>query len=230
MNLSFTGPGAHYFYGSTIWASQNELGKVIIGGSGYSNNPVFISYNHGQSFQNFSDGLPNTMVFEIDGTLTDQVLFAATELGPYAYVDGEDEWINIMGFSAPDQTYWSLEYVPEIHTARFGTYGRGIWDFIIDESVNIPGDINFDDIINITDNVLLVYLIVGLTDPTVEEGLAADFNSDGITNVFDIIQDVNLILGTSFSQSVDWLEENFPQLEVRERLNKLGYDYGYNNK
>ena len=34
---------------------------------------------------------------------------------------------------------------------------------------------------------------------------------------------VNIILGTSFSQSVDWLEENFPQLEVRERLQRLGY-------
>ena len=68
------------------------------------------------------------MVFKIDGTLTDQVIFAATELGPYAYTDEQGEWINIMGLSAPDQTYWSLEYVPEIHTARFWYYGRGIWD------------------------------------------------------------------------------------------------------
>ena len=88
-----------------------------------------------------------------------------------------------------------------------------------------PGDINFDDIINITDIVLLVNIIVGLVEPTDEEGLAADFNEDGITNVLDIIQIVNLILGTSFSQSVDWLEENFPQLEVRERLQRLGYNY-----
>ena len=88
-----------------------------------------------------------------------------------------------------------------------------------------PGDINFDDIINITDIVLLVNIIVGLVGPTVDEASAGDFNSDGITNVLDIIQIVNLILGTTFSQSIDWLEENFPQLEVRERLNKLGYGY-----
>ena len=32
---------------------------------------------------------------------------------------------------------------------------------------------------------------------------------------------VSEILGTSFSQSVDWLEENFPELKTKERLSKL---------
>ena len=77
-----------------------------------------------RTFKIFSQGLPNTMVFKIDGTLTDQVIFAATELGPYAFTDEQGEWINIMGLSAPDQTYWSLEYVPESILARFGTYGE----------------------------------------------------------------------------------------------------------
>ena len=83
--------------------------------------------------------------------------------------------------------------------------------------------INFDDIINITDIVLLVNIILGIAEPTVEESLAADYNSDGITNVLDVIQIVNIILGTTFAQSVDWLEENFPQLDVRGRLQQLGY-------
>ena len=47
LNLSFTGPDAHYFYGSTIWPSQTQLGKVYIGGSGYSNPAVYYSENHG---------------------------------------------------------------------------------------------------------------------------------------------------------------------------------------
>ena len=67
--IRFSGPESHYFYGSSIYPSNQTLGKVLIGGSGYSNNPVYITHNHGQNFQNFSQGLPNTMVFKIDGTL-----------------------------------------------------------------------------------------------------------------------------------------------------------------
>jgi hypothetical protein len=47
-------------------------------------------------------------------------------------------------------------------------------------------------------------------------------NQDGILNVLDVIQVVSEILGTTFAESVEWLEENFPQLNTRERLNKLG--------
>ena len=192
ISLGFSGPESHYFYGSTIYPSNQILGKVVIGGSGYSNSPVFISYNHGQSFQNFSQGLPNTMVFEIDGTLTDEVIFAATELGPYAYVDGQEEWSSIMGLSAPDQTYWSLEYVPEIHTARFGTYGRGIWDFIIDENIDVLyGDINEDETINIQDVILLINIILNESNFIVE----GDINQDQTIDVIDVVLLVNMILG-----------------------------------
>jgi len=119
------------------------------------------------------------------------VLFAATELGPYAYVDGEDEWINIMGLTAPDQTYWSLEYVPEINTARFGTYGRGIWDFIIDENIDLLyGDINQDTIINIQDVISLINIILDDSDFMV----VADMNQDDMIDVIDVVLLVNFIL------------------------------------
>ena len=46
-------------------------------------------------------------------------------------------------------------------------------------------------------------------------------NQDGILNILDVIQLVSEILGTTFSQSVQWLEENFPELNTKERLSKL---------
>ena len=49
----------------------------------------------------------------------------------------DNQWEDIMGFEGPDQTYWTVEYIPEIYTARFGTYGRGIWDFILNENIDI---------------------------------------------------------------------------------------------
>ena len=67
---------------------------------------------------------------------------------------------------------------------------------------------------------MVVNFVLGQT-PTEEESLTADFNQDGIINILDVITLVGEILGTNFSQSVIWLEENFPQLKTKERLSKL---------
>ena len=97
-----------------------------------------------------------------------------------------------MGLSAPDQTYWSLEYVPEIHTARFGTYGRGIWDFIIDENIDVLyGDINQDQIVNIQDVILLINIILNESNFVIE----GDINQDQTIDVIDVVLLVNIILG-----------------------------------
>ena len=193
-NLSFNGPGAHYFYGSTIWASPLQLGKVYIGGSGYSNTPVYVSFNHGETFTALNNGLPNTLVFELAGTPNDDLIFAATEIGPYVYSENLNEWFFLSGLTAPDQTYWSVDYIPEINTARFGTYGRGIWDFVIDGNYNINlGDVNLDNNVNIQDVILVVNFILELNVPTEVEFIASDINSDNLINVLDIVLIVDII-------------------------------------
>ena len=177
--MFFSGPNSHYFYGSTIWASQTELGKLYIGGSGYSNPAVYISTNHGQTFEIIDQGLPNTLVFQISGTPDDLILFAATEVGPYAFSDNEGQWSLISGIHAPDQTYWSVDYIPEIRTARFGTYGRGIWDFVLEDNYQYYlGDVNQDSNINIQDIILVITFILGSNSPTDEEFIISDLNFD----------------------------------------------------
>ena len=125
------GPGSHYFYGSTIVPDVNDINTIYIGGSGYSGYSVWVSKDGGKSFDPMSDGLPQSLVFEMaineDGTL----LFAATEVGPFVWIASENHWFDLSGGVAPEQTYWSVDYVPVLRTARFGTYGRGIWDFRI---------------------------------------------------------------------------------------------------
>ena len=97
-----------------------------------------------------------------------------------------------MGFEGPDQTYWTVEYVPEIYTARFGTYGRGIWDFVVDANIDVfYGDINQDSTINIQDVILLINIILDESDFIIE----ADLNQDQEINVVDVILLVNIILG-----------------------------------
>ena len=191
---SFDGPNAHYFYGSSIWASKSIPGKILISGSGYSNPAVYVSYDHGQTFEAMDRNLPNTLVFKVVGTEDDSYYFAATEVGPYAYLPDENTWIDIMGVSAPDQTYWSVEYIDEINTARFGTYGRGIWDFVLEENIFIAGDANLDQVVNIQDIILIVNFVLNLSDPNSDQFDASDMNGDGILNIIDIIEVINIIL------------------------------------
>jgi len=110
------------------------------------------------------------------------------------YIAEEGIWEDLAGISAPDQTYWSVEYIPELNTARFGTYGRGIWDFIMDDESIISGDVNLDEIVNIQDLVLLVNFVLGIDNPSDPQFNAADINGDGILNILDIIATVNIIL------------------------------------
>ena len=195
-NQFFTGPNSHYFYGSAILPSPIELGKVYISGSGYSNPAVYVSNNHGDSFQSLMNGLPNTLVFDIDCTIDGNFIFAATEVGPYVYSTIDEEWYDLAGIGAPDQTYWTVEYIDNINTVRYGTYGRGIWDFILDENFDIIlGDINNDNLVNIQDIILLVQFILETADPSSYQLFAADLNNDESLDVSDIILIMNIILG-----------------------------------
>ncbi len=125
------GPGSHYFYGNSIVPSPRDINTIWLAGSGYSGSPVWVSHDGGETFTAMATGLKNTLIFEMtcneDGTL----LFAASEVGPWVYIAAKNQWYNLSGVSAPQQTYWSVDYVPALRTARFGTYGRGIWDFKI---------------------------------------------------------------------------------------------------
>ncbi len=79
--------------------------------------------------------LPPTLVYDLALESSDnEVLFAATEAGPFRYDEVLQEWEYIGSTEAPLTTYWSVESVQADQLMRFGTYGRGIWDF----DVNSP--------------------------------------------------------------------------------------------
>ena len=120
------------------------------------------------------------------GTPDDLILFAATEVGPYAFSDNEGQWSLISGIHAPDQTYWSVDYIPEIRTARFGTYGRGIWDFVLEDNYQYYlGDVNQDSNINIQDIILVITFILGSNTPNDEQFIISDLNSDEETSKYE---------------------------------------------
>ena len=131
-------PSGNYLYGACIYPSKINLGEVWICGSGYSNPPVYFSSNNGAAFTARSSGLPSTLVFKMAGTPGDEFIFASTEIGPYVFVKSENAWFDLGVGVAPDQNYWSLDYIESMKTARFVTYGRGAWDFRVQTPLATP--------------------------------------------------------------------------------------------
>ena len=123
----------NWYYGQAVVPSATDIDTVTIGGSGYGVPAVYQSTNGGLSFIPWSDGLPDTLVYGMaeapDGSGR---LFAGTETSAYMRGPEDDAWVDITEDVAPVTTYWSVEALVAENTIRFGTYGRGIWDYQLD--------------------------------------------------------------------------------------------------
>jgi photosystem II stability/assembly factor-like uncharacterized protein len=125
-----TGPSGQYFYGTALLASSMGVDIVYVGGSGYSGPAVYRSADGGVSFQAWSTGLPPTLVYCLAEPLDESgKLFCGTETAAYARDAAAASWVDITENRAPITIYWSAEVLPYTNTVRFGTYGRGIWDY-----------------------------------------------------------------------------------------------------
>ncbi len=129
-------PAGGYYYGTAIVASARDNDTVYIGGSGYSTAPLWVSHDGGDTFAELSDGLPATLVYSLVEEPTSGVLFAGTETSAWRLVPGSSTWEDITGVEAPLVVYWSAEIVPAAGIVRFGTYGRGVWDYAYDADLD----------------------------------------------------------------------------------------------
>lgn len=120
-------PG-HYFSGNALAVSKRSPTEVFLGGSGYNGPAVYHSTNSGTDWQPLA-GLPPCLVLNLTITPNGRWLAAATDAGAFIYDMVEETWTDITALGAPDQTYWDVDYIEPLDIFRFGTYGRGIWDF-----------------------------------------------------------------------------------------------------
>jgi MYXO-CTERM domain-containing protein len=127
------GPGSHYFYGTALVVHPTDPQRVWAGGAGYEGPAVYASADGGATWTGMAEGLGPTLVYSLalsrDG---DDRLFAGTETGAWAYDADAGAWSSLLGDVAPVTIYWSAEALPHENTVRFGTYGRGIWDYTMD--------------------------------------------------------------------------------------------------
>lgn len=127
-----TGPGPHYFYGTALVASALDVNTAYVGGSGYGTAAVRRTTDGGLTWSAWNSGLPSTLVYCLaeapDGSGT---MFAGSETTAWRRDPG-GAWTDIAANEAPITIYWSVEAVPATNSMRFGTYGRGIWDYAVD--------------------------------------------------------------------------------------------------
>lgn len=126
-------PDDNWLYGQAILASSLDVDTVTIGGSGYGSPSIFRSTDGGVTFEPWSEGIDDTLVYSLgeapDGSGT---MVAGTQQTVYRRDPGDSEWREATGSEAPVTIYWSVEALQHENTLRFGTYGRGIWDLQLD--------------------------------------------------------------------------------------------------
>jgi photosystem II stability/assembly factor-like uncharacterized protein len=129
---SGSGPGSHYFYGNALAVHPSISTEACVGGSGYGLAGVWRTVNGGASWSPLGSGLPQTMVYDIAYAENGSGdLYAATEAGPWWWQRSTNIWNNLQSLGSPMTVWWSVESVNYGQSMRFGSYGRGIWDYAI---------------------------------------------------------------------------------------------------
>jgi photosystem II stability/assembly factor-like uncharacterized protein len=117
---------------STLLVSTTDPLTCFVGGSGYGNPPVLVTRDGGVTWSALANGLPGTTVWALafDDPAA-QTLYAATEAGPYRFDKASSTWRTLLGGGAPVGRYFSVEGVPSAHLVRFGTFSRGVFDYVL---------------------------------------------------------------------------------------------------
>lgn len=117
----------------TVTPSLTNALECTFGGAPGFMGPVVRTTDGGVSFAPLGSGLSgDTVVWDMayDNNI-DGLLYAATDRGPFRFLAGawEDLAPAYNPFSVPEVPFHSVESVPSQAVMRFGTYGRGFYDY-----------------------------------------------------------------------------------------------------
>lgn len=104
--------------------------------SGFSAaNKVFKTNDGGQTWENITLNLPNVAVNCIETERSAEFgLYVGTDLGVYFKDNTMSQW-EVYGDSLPNVSVTELEVTPAFGRLRAATYGRGIWDIPIQNTI-----------------------------------------------------------------------------------------------
>ena len=128
-------------------------------------------------------------------------------------IDIYEDRLIVSDYATGDLIFYDLSVMPVTELGRLSTGNENsimgikispdlkLWyaNYASNELVRLdvntmPGDVNFDEIVNILDIITIVNFILGTINPDPSQFSAADLNGDGNVNILDIINVVNIIL------------------------------------
>ncbi|MBN1115850.1 MAG: T9SS type A sorting domain-containing protein [Bacteroidales bacterium] len=114
---------------SSITISPNDPNKVWVCFYSYTDEEkIYYSTNGGNSWSNYSVGLPNVPVNKLAVRENSyQELFAATDIGVYYRNANMNHWQKV-NFDLPNVLVYDLELSAEFDKIYAATFGRGIWE------------------------------------------------------------------------------------------------------
>lgn len=130
---------------TSIAVSANDHNKVWLSISGYrSTFKVLESTNGGKTWNNKSTGLPHIPInFIVSRANSNHELYAGTDIGVY-YIDASmEDWVKF-GTDLPNVKVSELEISHSFNKLRAATYGRGIWEILLDEAQPLKADFQAD--------------------------------------------------------------------------------------
>jgi photosystem II stability/assembly factor-like uncharacterized protein len=128
---------------TSVCVAYNDPNKLWVSMSGYTDSvKVIYSHDGGNTWQNFSEGLPNIPVNEIImRDRSNYELYAATDVGVFYRSPDTSLWINA-SLTLPNVIVNNLEINEPLNKLLVATYGRGIWEATLPEAKPIEIDFN----------------------------------------------------------------------------------------
>lgn len=171
--------------------------------AGYPGEGHFILYNNNHSNNNsavleFIPPMDGSGNYILNGTsaygpesyawMHQSDFYSDTQSGAFRLPNGNTlitatQQETIFEIDSDGQTVWS--YNGDLRSARAIKYG---YDYF---TSTLTGDVNQDGMVNVSDIVITIQMVLGEMTPST----SADLNNDGIINVLDVVLLVNIILG-----------------------------------
>ncbi len=130
-------PGQDDSYKKTrtvIATSPTQEATVYFAGKG---NRFLISNDGGVTFSNHNSGLSVFRIMDMDVSPDGKYVFAACGTdGPWIYAINQDRWFKMTGSDVPEVVeFTDAQFIASKNLIRFATYGSGVLDFSINESL-----------------------------------------------------------------------------------------------
>ena len=209
--ILFSGFSDSYGNGGHAWNVDGYQGNNLHcnwGWGGWSNGYYSLPYLNG--FDTWQNALINLIpetyenplaLFEVEVAEMTAILIDLSEVvneeniefWTWSFGDGNSE-TNTYGFN--EYTYANPgEYELSLTVTNiYGESGDPHIEYITIGNPIQPGDVNFDEVLNILDVVLIINFILGSDTPDDMQNNAADYNNDGSVNIQDIVLLLNTIL------------------------------------